>query len=305
MTKPLLIVILGPTGVGKTNISLRLAEELRCPIVSSDSRQFYRELQIGTAAPTPEQLNKANHYFIGTHSIHDEYNAGQYEQDAVALLSSLFEKNPFALLVGGSMMYIDAICNGMDNIPTIDNQTREFWQKQNELYGLEFLQTELKRLDPIHYLQVDLKNPKRVMHALEICTMTGKPYSELRTGKRKERSFDILKIGLSRDRAELYERINKRVEEMMQLGLLDEAKQFYNYRKLNTLNTVGYKELYEFMDGNWTLPFAVNMIKQDTRRYAKRQLTWFNRDKEIHWFHPDQEDLIIEWVKNKTQNFDF
>jgi len=194
------------------------------------------------------------------------------------------------------MMYIDAICNGMDDIPTVDAETRSFWQKQFAEFGLEFIQNELKRLDPKHYEGVDLLNPKRIMHALEICSMTGKPYSELRTGQRKERPFNILKIGLNRPRPELYERINLRVEEMMAEGLLEEAKQFYEYRHLNTLNTVGYKELYEYMAGNWPLDFAVNMIKQDSRRYAKRQLTWFNRDKEIHWFHPTEEEKIMEFV---------
>ena len=294
--KPTLLVILGPTGVGKTNISLRLAEHFACPIVSSDSRQFYRELKIGTAAPSEDQLNRAKHYFIGSHSIFDEYNAGQYEQDAINLLSELFQQNNIVMLVGGSMMYIDAICNGMDDIPTVDAEIRSFWQKQYANFGLEFIQNELKRLDPKHYQEVDLLNPKRIMHALEICNMTGRPYSELRTGQRKERPFDILKIGLNRPRAELYERINARVDEMMTDGLLEEARQFYEYRHLNTLNTVGYKELYEYMSGNWTLEFAVSMIRQDSRRYAKRQLTWFNRDKEIHWFHPDEEERIMEFV---------
>lgn len=301
VNNPTLIVILGPTGVGKTNISLRLAEQLGCPIVSSDSRQLYRELKIGTAAPTDAELQRVKHFFIGTHSIHDEYSAGQYEQDAIQLLDSLFENSQYALLVGGSMMYIDAVCNGMDDIPTVDAETRKFWQNQFAEKGLDFIQAELKRLDPLHYEEVDLKNPKRVMHALEICSVTGKPYSDLRTGKRKQRNFDVLKIGLNRPRPELYERINLRVDEMMNDGLLEEAKQFYEFRTLNTLNTVGYKELCEFMDGNWTLEFAVNMIKQDSRRYAKRQLTWFNRDKEINWFHPDEEAKIIEFVQQHTQ----
>lgn len=294
--KPTLLVILGPTGVGKTNISLRLAEYFACPIVSSDSRQFYRELKIGTAAPTEDQLNRVKHYFIGSHSIFDEYNAGQYEQDVMSLLNELFQKHRIVMLVGGSMMYIDAICNGMDDIPTVDADTRSFWQNQFAEFGLEFIQNELKRLDPTHYEEVDLLNPKRIMHALEICSMTGKPYSELRTGQKKERPFNVVKIGLNRPRPELYERINLRVEEMMAEGLLEEAKQFYEYRHLNTLNTVGYKELYEYMAGNWPLDFAVNMIKQDSRRYAKRQLTWFNRDKEIHWFHPTEEEKIMEFV---------
>jgi tRNA dimethylallyltransferase len=288
LKRPTLLVVLGPTGVGKTNISLRLAEHFACPIVSSDSRQFYRELKIGTAAPTNEQLGRVKHYFIGSHSIFDEYSSGQYEEDAIKLLDKLFQVHNVVMLVGGSMMYIDAVCNGMDDIPTIDAETRSFWMKQFDEFGLEFIQNELKRLDPRHYEQVDIKNPKRILHALEICTMTGSPYSEFRTGQRKERNFNIIKVGLNRPRPELYDRINARVDVMMEDGLLNEAQQFYQYRQLNTLNTVGYKELYEYMDGNWTLDFAVNMIKQDSRRYAKRQLTWFNRDKETLWFHPDE-----------------
>jgi len=296
LERPTLLVLLGPTGVGKTNISLRLAEHFGCPIVSSDSRQFYRELKIGTAAPTEAQLSRVKHYFIGSHSIHDEYNAGQYEQDAIRLFDELFAKHKVVMLVGGSMMYIDAVCNGMDEIPSVDTETRAFWQKQYAEHGLKFIQQELERLDPVHCGQVDMQNPKRIMHALEICSMTGKPYSDLRTGQRKLRNFNILKIGLNRPRPELYDRINTRVDEMMAEGLLKEAERFYEFRKLNTLNTVGYKELYEYMDGNWTLDFAISMIKQDSRRYAKRQLTWFNRDKEIMWFHPDELESKIELV---------
>ncbi|NLO70855.1 MAG: tRNA (adenosine(37)-N6)-dimethylallyltransferase MiaA [Porphyromonadaceae bacterium] len=297
-----LIVILGPTGVGKTNISLRLAEKFGCPIVSSDSRQFYRELKIGTAAPTENELKRVKHYFIGTHSIFDEYSAGQYETDAINLLEELFEKHNVVLLVGGSMMYIDAICKGFDNIPTVDADTRAYWQKVYADKGLEYIQNELKRLDEKYYHEVDLKNWKRVIHALEICSITGKPYSELRTGEIKKRNFNILKIGLNRPRPELYERINLRVDKMVKDGLIDEAERFYPHRQLNTLNTVGYKELYSYWDGDFDLDFAINLIKQDSRRYAKRQLTWFNRDKEINWFHPDNEDQIIQFITNKTNS---
>jgi len=296
LKRPTLLVILGPTGVGKTNISLRLAEHFECPVVSSDSRQFYRELKIGTAAPTKDQQERVKHYFIGSHSIRDEYSAGQYEQDAVQLLDELFQRHKVVMLVGGSMMYIDAVCNGMDDIPNVDIETRACWQKKYADLGLAFIQNELLRLDPEHYEQVDLQNPKRIIHALEVCSMTGMPFSSFRTGQRKERNFNILKIGLNRPRPELYERINARVDEMMAEGLLHEAEQFYPFRQLNALNTVGYKELYEYLDGNWTLDFAVNMIKQDTRRYAKRQLTWFNRDKEVLWFHPDELESKIELV---------
>ncbi len=295
-----LVVLLGPTGVGKTEISLRMAEHFGCPIVSSDSRQFYRELKIGTAAPTEFQLRRVKHYFIGSHSIHDEYNAGQYELDVMQLLDELFRQNDVVMLVGGSMMYIDAVCNGIDDMPNIDNETREFWRQQYAENGLEYIQNELKRLDPKHYGEVDLQNYKRVLHALEICSITGKPFSDIRTGIRKERPFNIVKIGLNRPRSELYERINSRVDEMMAEGLLEEARQFYEFRYLHTLKTVGYKELYEYLDGNWPLDFAVNMIRQDSRRYAKRQMTWFNRDKEIHWFHPDMDNAIFDYIDKVT-----
>lgn len=297
-----LLVVLGPTGVGKTEISLRLAEHFQCPIISSDSRQFYRELKIGTAAPTANQLARVKHYFIGTHSIHDEYNAGQYEIDVMSLLHEIFLEHDVVMLVGGSMMYIDAVCNGIDDIPSVDAQTRQFWTNQFEEKGLEFVQSELKRLDAIHYNEVDLNNAKRILHALEVCTITGRPFSEIRTGLRKVRPFNIVKIGMNRPREELYERINQRVIEMMNEGLLDEAKQFYKYRQLNTLNTVGYKELYEYLDGKWPLDFAINMIQQDSRRYAKRQMSWFNRDKEIAWFHPHDEDAILNYL-NQSIHF--
>lgn len=298
--KSTLLVLLGPTGVGKTAISLKLAEYFNAPIVSSDSRQFYHELKIGTAAPTEQQLEQVQHYFTGSHSIFDKYSAGQYEIDAINLLTDLFEKRQIVMLVGGSMMYIDAICNGIDDIPTVDEKTRAFWVKEYQEKGLEYIQKELERLDPKHYHeQVDQRNPKRIIHALEICTMTGKPFSDIRTGKKKERNFNILKIGLNRPRKELYERINARVEEMMDEGLLAEAEKFYPYKNLNTLNTVGYKELYDYMDGKCTLEKAVEWIKRDTRHYAKKQLSWFNRDKEIEWFHPDQQEEIISFcVKN-------
>lgn len=294
-----LLVVLGPTGVGKTEISLELAEHFQCPIISSDSRQFYKELKIGTAAPTDVQLKRVKHYFIATHSVVDEYSAGEYEQDVMSMLDQLFVKHDTVMLVGGSMMYIDAVCNGIDDVPTVDKQTRDFWLNTYAEKGLTYIQDELLRLDPKHYAEVDLKNYKRVLHALEICTIAGKPFSDIRTGLKKQRPFNIQKIGLNRPRPELYERINARVLEMMQEGLLDEAKQHFEYRHRNALNTVGYKELFAYMEGTWTLDFAVNMIQQNSRRYAKRQLTWFNRDKEINWFHPEDKDQIIDFLGTK------
>lgn len=295
---PLLVVLLGPTGVGKTAVSLSLAKRYQASVISSDSRQIYREIPIGTAAPTAEEMAQAPHYFIATHTLTDQYSAGQYELDVLRLLEEeIFPEQELAILSGGSMMYVDAVCKGLDDIPSIQPEIRAFWQQQLETHGLEFLQQELQRLDPVHYEEVDLKNYKRVMHALEVCTQTGKPFSELRTGIVKPRSFQILKIGLNRPRAELYERINLRVNQMMEQGLLKEAESVYTLRHLNSLNTVGYKELFEYFDGNWPLDFAVHMIKQNSRRYAKRQLTWYNRDTEIHWFHPDAIDDITNCIE--------
>lgn len=291
-----LLVVLGPTGVGKTEISLKLAEHFGCPIISSDSRQFYRELKIGTAAPTPSQLQRVEHFFIGSHSIHDEYNAGQYQNDVIILLDKLFKKTDVVMLVGGSMMYIDAVCNGIDDIPNVDAATRSFWKKEFDDKGLEYIQQQLKEKDPFHYQEVDLQNHKRVLHALEICTITGKPYSDIRTGTTKQRPFNIVKIGLNRPRPELYERINERVHIMIKEGLLEEASKYQEFKHLNTLNTVGYKELFNYFDQTWTLEFAINMIQQDSRRYAKKQLSWFNRDSAIKWFNPTEEDEIITYL---------
>ena len=296
-----LIVLLGPTGVGKTNISFKLAEKFTSPIISSDSRQFYKELKIGTAAPGDEELSLFKHYFVASHSVFDVYNAGQYEQDVLKLLDGLFLKHPVALLVGGSMMYIDAVCNGMDDIPSVNDEIRNQCQQLYADNGLDYIQNELKKLDPEHYSQVDLQNPKRVLHALEICMQTGKSYSSFRKGEKKSRNFNVLKIGLSRPRPELYERINHRVDLMMEAGLLQEASQFYPYKHLNTLNTVGYKELFDYMDGKCSLDEAVQMIKQDSRRYAKRQMTWFNRDKDIFWFHPDDVGGVVRFIDNVLQ----
>lgn len=281
---------------------MELAQHFHSPIVSSDSRQIYKEIPIGTAAPTHEELHKVKHYFIAIRSIFDNYNAGDYEQDALALLDNLFEKHQVVMLVGGSMMYIDAVCKGFDAMPDVDEKTRSYWQKIYEQQGLSYIQEQLKNLDPLYYKQVDLMNYKRVLHALEICSITGKPYSEFRTGTIKERNFNILKIGLNRPRHELYERINKRVDIMMKDGLLEEATQLHPHKELNALNTVGYKELFEHLDGLYSLDEAVQMVKRDSRRYAKRQLTWFRKDEEINWFHPDDVDEVISFVENQLSN---
>lgn len=291
-----LIVLLGPTGVGKTELSLRVASHVGGPIISSDSRQLYKELVIGTAAPTPEQLARVRHYFVGTLSLTDYYNASQFEEEVLSCLENLFQTSPNVVMSGGSMMYIDAVCNGIDDLPTVSPEIRNRLMKRFEEEGLEPIREELKQLDPIHYNEVDLNNYKRVIHALEICLMTGKPYSELRTNPKKQRPFNILKIGLNRDREELCNRINSRVDQMMSDGLLEEARKVYAYKHLNSLNTVGYKELFNYLDGEWTLDFAVEKIKRNTRVYARKQMTWFKRDKDITWFHPDDESGVLSFI---------
>ena len=292
-----LIVLIGPTGVGKTELSLRLAEQFHTCIVSADSRQLYADLKIGTAAPTHEQLQRVQHYFVGTLKLTDYYSAAQYEAEALQLLGTLFTEHDTVLLTGGSMMYVDAICKGIDDIPTVDTETRQLMLYKYETEGLERLCSELKLLDPEYYKIVDLKNPKRVVHALEICYMTGKTYTSFRTQQKKERSFRIIKIGLTRDREELYQRINRRVEQMITDGLVEEARRVYPYRTLNSLNTVGYKEIFKYLDGEWTLPFAIEKIQQNSRIYSRKQMTWFKRDADIAWFHPDETDKIEAYIQ--------
>jgi len=292
-----LIVLIGPTGVGKTELSLRLAEGFQTSIVSADSRQLYADLKIGTAAPTEEQLKRVPHYLVGTLRLTDYYSAAQYEAEAMEILNRLFTRRDVVILTGGSMMYVDAVCKGIDDIPTVDEDTRRTMLQRYETEGLEPLCAELRLLDPEYYRIVDLKNPKRVIHALEICYMTGRTYTSFRTRQTKERPFRILKIGLKRDREELYGRINQRVDEMMKDGLLDEVRSVLPYRHLNSLNTVGYKELFKYLDGEWELPFAIEKIKQNSRIYSRKQMTWFKRDEEIRWFHPEQETEIRAYIQ--------
>lgn len=297
MQTPTLIVLIGPTGVGKTELSLKIAENYHTEIISADSRQLYADLKIGTAAPTREQLERVRHHFVGTLQLTDYYSAAQYEADVLNTLNQLFQIHPVVLLTGGSMMYIDAVCKGIDDIPTVDRETRELMIHRYETEGLERLCAELKLLDPEYYNIVDLKNPKRVVHALEICYMTGKTYTSFRTRSNKKRPFHILKIGLKRDREELYERINRRVDQMIDEGLVEEARSVYPYRHLNSLNTVGYKEIFNYLDGTWTLPFAIEKIKQNSRIYSRKQMTWFKRDADIAWFHPDETDKIEAYIQ--------
>lgn len=286
-----LIVILGPTGVGKTELSLRIAEQFGSCIISADSRQFYRDIPIGTAAPTPDQLARVKHYFVGTLGLEDYYSAAQYETDTLQLLSQLFEQQEVVVMSGGSMMYIDAVCNGIDEIPTVTDETRQLMHSRYEAEGLESLVSELRLLDPAYYECVDRKNTARVLHALEICYQTGHTFTSFRTGKKKLRPFNIIKVGLNRPRPELFDRINHRVSAMMDEGLLDEVQRVLPFRNCNSLNTVGYKELFNYLDGDWDLDFALDRMRKNTRVYAKKQLTWFKRDESIYWFHPEEHSI--------------
>ena len=296
MTTKKLIVITGPTAVGKTDLCLDVAHQLDIPIINADSRQLFREIKIGTAAPTAEQMAEVKHYFVGTLGIEDYYSASMYEQDVLRQLDTLFLNSDFALLSGGSMMYIDAVCNGIDDIPTVDDKTRTMLKQRLANEGLETLVKELHQLDPEHWVVVDRQNPRRVVHALEICLMTGKTYTSFRKLEKKDRPFKIIKIGLNREREELYNRINQRVDKMMEQGLLNEAIQMIEHRQVNALNTVGYKELFNYLDGLWTLEEAIERIKGNTRRYARKQLTWFKRDPQMRWFHPDDRADIMNYI---------
>lgn len=291
-----LVVLLGPTGVGKTELCIRLAEIFQVPIINADSRQIFKEIPIGTAAPTSEQQASVKHFFVGTHSLSDYYSASLYEQEALSVIQEQLSNAPLALMSGGSMMYIDAVCNGIDDIPTVRDDIRALMKQRLCEEGLPALVQELKTLDPEHYEIVDRQNPRRVVHALEICHQTGRPYTSFRTNTRKARPFNILKIGLNRERQELYRRINQRVDQMMADGLLDEAGRLFPLRHLNALNTVGYKEIFNYLEGIWTLDEAVERIKGNTRRYMRKQLTWFLRDDTIRWFHPDQQEEILRTI---------
>lgn len=283
-----LVVILGPTGVGKTELSLQLAERLGTPIINADSRQIYQDIEIGTAAPTAEELARVKHYFVHTLKLDQYYSAAEYEKDVLELLAQLFQQHDVVVLSGGSMMYIDAVTKGIDDIPTVDEETRAMLRERFEKEGLEPLLAELKLLDPQYYEIVDKRNHKRVVHALEICYMTGKTYTSFRTNSLKERPFRIVKFGLMRQREQLFARINARVDKMMQEGLMEEAKRVYPLRHLNSLNTVGYKELFHVLDGEWELSMAVERIKKNTRVYAKKQMTWNKHDADIQWLDADR-----------------
>ena len=294
-----LVVLLGPTGVGKTELSLSLAEFLHCPILNCDSRQLFADLKIGTAAPTAEQQQRVQHFFVGTLALDDYNSAAKYEADVMELTQKLFQSYDTLLLSGGSMMYIDAVCNGIDDIPTISDDVRNHIKNRLNAEGLDALAEELKELDPTYYATADKKNTRRIVHALEVCHMSGRPYSSFLTNQRKKRPFHIIKIGLNRPREELFARINARVDEMMADGLFDEVKAHALQRECNALNTVGYKELFKVLDGDWPLDMAIERIKKNTRVYAKKQLTWFQRDNSITWFHPDKIEDIIKFLNLK------
>jgi tRNA dimethylallyltransferase len=294
-----LIVLVGPTAVGKTSLGIELANHFNTEIISADSRQLYREMHIGTAAPSEEELLAARHYFIKNRSAIDYYNASMFEMDVLNLLNELFEKRNVVLMVGGSTLYVDAVCNGIDDLPAVDMVLREQLMTKYKTEGLEFLRTKLIELDPDHFFKVDLNNPNRMLKAIEVSLMTGKPYSSLLTGKDKKRKFDIIKLGINRSRPELFERIHQRVDQMMADGLEDEVKNLIPLRDSNALKTVGYREIFDYLDGNISLDLAIEQIKTNTRRYAKRQLTWFSRDKEITWFHPSQTEEIISFIQSK------
>ena len=300
MKNKTLIVITGPTGVGKTEATLRIAEHFNVPVINADSRQIFSEIPIGTAAPTAEQQQRVQHYFVGNHHLEDYYSASLYEQDVLNIINS--QHTPISLLSGGSMMYIDAVCNGIDDIPTILPEIREEMMRRLEAEGLEQMCNLLRKLDPEHWKIVDRNNPRRVIHALEICIQTGKTYTSFRSNTIKERPFNIIKVGLNRDRDELYNRINQRVLDMIEEGMIEEALQVYPKRTLNSLNTVGYKELFEYLDGLTTLDEAIFKIQSNTRRYARKQLTWYKKDTAFQWFNPDNIEEILNYIHTMISN---
>lgn len=291
-----LIVITGPTGVGKTSLCIDIAEKYCCPIINADSRQMFKDIPIGTAAPTTEEQQRVKHFFVGNLNIDEYYNASMFETDVIKLLENLFKENDIILMSGGSMMYIDAVCNGIDDIPNVNAEVREQLMHKYRTEGLKPINDELQRLDPEYFAIVDKKNHKRVIHALEICLSTGKTYTSFRTNTKKKRPFNIIKIGVTLERKDLYDRIDKRVDKMISCGLIEEAKKVYPKRHLNSLNTVGYKELFDYFDGKMTLEETVFKIKCNTHKYCRKQLTWFKRDRQIHWFSPDNVEEIINYI---------
>lgn len=301
LKKHTLIVLVGPTAVGKTELSIQLAKHYQTVIISADSRQFYREMTIGTAKPTPEEMQGVPHYFINSHSITQEYNAGTYEQDVLQLLEQLFKKHTCVILTGGSGLYVRAVLDGMDEMPEVSASIREQLNLKKQEFGLEPLLQQLQQLDPVYYNQVDRANSQRVIRALEVSLATGQPYSGFRVKHPVERPFQIIKIGLNRDRAELYQRIDERVDHMIEAGLLQEVKQLTPYKTHNALQTVGYQELFAFLDGAYDWAEATRLLKRNSRRYAKRQLTWFTKNNDFTWFHPENQDAILAYINQRLE----
>jgi tRNA dimethylallyltransferase len=294
-----LIVLVGPTAVGKTRIAIQLAQHFDTLIISADSRQFYRELKIGTAAPDQQELAMAPHYFVGHLSIRDYYNVSRFENDVLAFVDKAFASNNPLIMTGGSGLYVDAVTKGIDELPDPDPGLRKEIEQWHSEKGIHYLQQKLQELDPDYYAAVDRNNPSRLKRAIEICLSTGKTYSSLRTNTSRKRYFDVIKIGLNLPRHELFERIGQRTDEMISSGLVQEVESLATHRKLNALNTVGYKEIFQYLDGKMTLERAVEKIKTNTRRYAKRQLTWFKRDEEITWFSPKNPEAIISFIESR------
>ncbi len=297
-----LIIITGPTAIGKTTAAIETARYFQTDIVSADSRQIFRELSIGTAVPSPSELAAVKHHFIHSHSLYDSYNASRYETEAIELLEALFKKKDIVVMTGGSMLYIDAICKGIDDIPDIDPELRKNLKTRLESEGIESLRLQLKKLDPSYYSQADLKNPARIVHALEVCMMTGRPYSSFRKEVPKKRSFCILKTALNCNRDELHNRINNRVDDMIARGLEQEAFQMFPLRHLNSLNTVGYREFFDYFEGKTSKETAIELIKRNTRRYARKQITWFRKDADVNWFKPNEMTRLLEFIDKSIRN---
>ena len=312
-TNHTLIVIAGPTAIGKTSLSIQLASHFSCPVISADSRQFFKEMSIGTAKPSSDEMKDITHYFVGSHSITDNYNVGRYEKEALEVLAQLFKSHETVIMVGGSGLYIDAVCAGFDELPEADQNVRDRINTLYKTQGIEGLQKLLEQLDPVYFDQVDKQNPQRLSRALEVCLITGHPYSLLRKASKKKRDFNLIKIGLNMPRPLLYERINQRVDQMMEQGLVEEVKSLQEYKHLNALQTVGYKELFDFLPEltaseqepdhyKQLLEKATELIKQNTRRFAKRQLTWFRRDEQLKWFEPHEIGPILTYIAENRIN---
>ena len=296
VSKKKLILLAGPTGIGKTETAIEVAENFHSEIISADSRQIYKELKIGSAAPNKIQLNRVKHHFVGILDIHEYYNASIYEEAVLGFLENYFKRNDVVILTGGSGLYIDAVLKGIDDLPTIDPSLRKELADKYKNEGIESIRNQLKILDPVYYKQVDLKNPNRILKGIEVTLMTGKPYSSFLTNSSKKRFFSIIKTGITAPREIIYNRINQRVDEMIKKGLVEEAQSLYHFKHANALNTVGYKELFTYFDGKSTLDEAIEEIKKNTRHYAKRQLTWFTRDKEIKWFSINEKNKLLDYL---------